>query len=68
MEGDKVHMVAHDTKQIIVFSDKFLIVFKNSSDVPNFICCFSNLIKTAGLCKLQIHIPSIVWQIKYSMK
>ena len=38
VEGEKMHMVADDTKQIIVFQTIFLILFKNSSDVPNFNC------------------------------
>ena len=38
VEGDKMHILAHDTKQISVFSDKLSIVFKNSNDVLNFNC------------------------------
>ena len=50
VEGDKMHLVAHNTKQIIVvqFSSVF-ISFKNI--VPNFNCWFSNLNKIAGLCR-----------------
>ena len=36
VEGDKMHMVAHETNTFL--SDKILIVFKNASDVPKFNC------------------------------
>ena len=54
-----MHMVAHDTKQIIVFSDKFLIVLKNQVMcliliVDSQLILNSQLLilnKIAGLCK-----------------
>ena len=65
VKGEKMHMVAHDTKQIIVFSDRFLIVFKNLSDVPNFNYWFSNLKKIAGLCKWLF---KVLYEKKYNTK